>query len=77
MRLNGVLERMNECRERRKLRMCGDCEDAENCEIVRQFLDFLRAKHKKRKGNKKCEHPYREKEEDMEKGSEAQKNVKK
>ena len=52
MKLDGILERMNECRERRKLRMCGDCEDAENCEMVRQFLDLLRAKYyKKRRKN--------------------------
>jgi hypothetical protein len=67
MRFEDILERMNECRERRKLRMCGDCEDAENCEIVKQFLDFLRAKYKKKKGNRKREHPYREKKENAKK----------
>jgi hypothetical protein len=53
MKLDGILERMNECRERRRLRMCGDCEDAENCEIVRQFLDFLRARYRKKAKNAK------------------------
>jgi hypothetical protein len=70
MKLDGILERMNECRERRKLRMCGDCEDAENCEIVKQFLDFLRARYRH-------ERPYRKKAKNLEKGSEAQKNAKK